>query len=187
MEKSFWRKRLSCLFPSPSSCAFPFFFFFSWFVRFAGIVFSRISSGSPCHLFAHADGSCRRHGQNGGTSPFAGSRSLGQWKTTLKPPTPDASLHAGEYPYGYVGCMYLWLCLHARDAPCISRRPHKCVQGHFCCIISCMGMNAMQMAWRFPMDSRVSPYLCLWDHLCFLCEMAVCHGTALPFPCPHGV
>lgn len=94
-----WKKASgeSVLLPSPLSlqlCVLSLFFFFPGFVHFAGIVFSQISSNlPPCHLLARADvGSWRRHGQDGGTSPFAGSRSLDQRKLILKPPTPNPCL-----------------------------------------------------------------------------------------------
>lgn len=69
-------------------------FFPPWFIHFAGVVFSLISSNMPpCHLLAHAEiGSGRRHGQAGGTSPFAGSRSQDQRKPILKPLAPNPSL-----------------------------------------------------------------------------------------------
>lgn len=68
--------------------------FSPWFIHFAGIVFSLISSSlPPCHLFTHTEiGSCRRHGQAGGTSPSAASRSKDKQKPILNPLAPSPSL-----------------------------------------------------------------------------------------------
>lgn len=87
--------------------------FFSWFVHFAGITFSRISSTLPhCHLLAPADvGSWRRHIQDGGTSPFAASRSLDQQKPILKPHISSPSLFMlGSIPTAICG-MYVSMAL----------------------------------------------------------------------------
>lgn len=97
-----WRKSLgkrllekAALLPSPVSLQLCVpFFFFPWFVHFAGIIFRRIISNlSPCHLLTQADvGSWRRHGKDRGTSPFAGSRSLDQLNLIFKPLIPRSSL-----------------------------------------------------------------------------------------------
>lgn len=142
MEKGFWRKRLSCLLPSPSSCAFPLFF--PQFVHFAGIIFSRIISNlSPCHLLTRADvGSWRRHRKDRGTSPFAGSRSLDQLNPIFKSLIPRSSpsmlrsIPTSVWDIFIYGSVSMQGILHTPSEGHISAGrflPYNFLHGHGCC------------------------------------------------------